>query len=163
MNIYTVSFFGHRYVDNYRVAEERLEKIVRHLIDSHEYVELLVGRDGDFDQIVSSTIIRAKKNIRDDNSTHVWVLPYVTADYNDNYDDYLKYYDEIEVCEEASSAHPKAAFQIRNRSMVDRSDLVVFNVDHKSGGAYQTLLYARKQEKKIINIATDDDELGTYY
>ena len=39
--------------------------------------------------------------------------------------------------------------------MVDRSDLVVFYVDHQKGGAYQTYQYAVKQEKRIINIAEE--------
>ena len=37
--------------------------------------------------------------------------------------------------------------------MVDRSDLVVFNVEHESGGAFQTMKYARTQEKEIIYLA----------
>ena len=37
--------------------------------------------------------------------------------------------------------------------MVDRSDLVVFFVERDKGGAYQTMKYAKKQGKEIINIA----------
>ena len=152
-NIFTVSFFGHRDIDHFRKVEEQVEHQVQQLIEEHEYVEFLVGRDGDFDQIVSSAVKRAKKNIRDDNSALIWVLPYLTSEYQNNEDEYLKYYDEIEVCEESNAAHPKSAFQIRNRSMVERSDLVVFYVDHNSGGAYQTYQYAKKQDKMFINIA----------
>lgn len=155
METFTVSFFGHRYIDNFRRTEERVERQVRQLIEEHEFVEFLVGRDGDFDQIVSSAVIRAKKNIRDDNSALIWVLPYPTSELQNNDEEFHKYYDEIEICEESSLAHPKSAFQIRNRSMVDRSDLVIFDVEHESGGAYQTLQYANKQDKKIINLAEE--------
>ena len=41
----------------------------------------------------------------------------------------------------------------RNRQMVDRSDLVVFCVDHSSGGAYQTLRYAQRKKKETLNLA----------
>lgn len=51
-----------------------------------------------------------------------------------------------------SNAHPKSAIQIRNRAMVNRSDLCVFCVTHKSGGAYQTLRYAEKADSNIINL-----------
>ena len=51
-----VAFFGHRYIDYF----SRVESIVRDLLNSHEYVDFLVGRDGDFDQIVSSTILPAE-------------------------------------------------------------------------------------------------------
>lgn len=155
--IFTVSFFGHRYIDNFRRIEERVEREVRKLIEEHEYVEFLVGRDGDFDQIVSSAVIRAKKNIRDDNSALIWVLPYPTSELLNNDEEFHNYYDEIEICEEASMAHPKSAFQIRNRSMVDRSDLVMFCVEHESGGAYQTLQYAIKQKKYHMNLASEND------
>ena len=39
--------------------------------------------------------------------------------------------------------------------MVDRSDFVVFFVERNSGGAYQTMKYAEKQGKEIINLADD--------
>ena len=59
----------------------------------------------------------------------------------------------IELCSAAAGSHPKGAIQIRNRQMVDRSDLVVFCVDHSSGGAYQTLRYAQRKKKEILNLA----------
>ena len=60
MNIYTVTFFGHRYIDNIFKIEEKLEPILKDLIDQKEYVEFLVGRDGEFDQLVASTVRRCK-------------------------------------------------------------------------------------------------------
>lgn len=154
--IFTVSFFGHRYIDNFRRTEERVERQVRQLIEEHEFVEFLVGRDGDFDQIVSSAVIRAKKNIRDDNRALIWALPYPSSELQNNNEEFHNYYDEIEICEEASKVHPKSSFQIRNRSMVDRSDLVFFCVEHGSGGAYQTLQYAIKCRKEYMNLAFEN-------
>ena len=154
--MFTVSFFGHRYIDNFRRIEERVERQIRQLIVEHEFVEFLVGRDGDFDQIVSSAVIRAKKNIRDDKSALIWVLPYPSSELQNNNEEFHNYYDEIEICEEASKVHPKSAFQIRNRSMVDRSDLVFFCVEHGSGGAYQTLQYAIKCRKEYMNLAFEN-------
>ena len=152
MEIYTVSFFGHRYIDNFYKIEEKLEEIIRKLIQEHEYIDFIVGRDGDFDQIVSSTIKRVKREVLDCNSSLIGVMPYLKAEYSNNKDNFEEYYDEIEVCYESSKAHPKSAIKIRNKVMVDRSDLVIFYVEITSGGAYQTMKYAEKQEKKIINI-----------
>ena len=70
----------------------------------------------------------------------------------------LEYYDEIEICPESHVAHFKAAMQIRNRSMVDRSDLVICYIEHNSSGAYQTMQYALKQEKEIINLAGESQD-----
>ena len=153
MNLYAVSFFGHRQIDNVFVIEQRLEMMIRKLLVSKEYVEFLVGRDGEFDQLVASTVRRCKRAIRDDNSALVLVLPYATAEYRNNEQSFHEYYDEIEICTESAEKHFKSAHQTRNRSMVDRSDLVVFCVEHNSGGAYQTMQYAKKVNANIINLA----------
>ena len=79
MNIFTVSFFGHRMIDNPFPVEEKLESLIRELLYSKEYVEFLMGRDGEFDQIVASTVRRCKRSVRDDNSALVLVLPYLIA------------------------------------------------------------------------------------
>ena len=152
MKIYTVSFFGHRYIDKIRIIEDRLDELIRSLLTEHEYVEFLVGKDGDFDQIVSSAVKRAKRNYRGDNSALVWCLPYPTAALNLNLQSYRAYYDEINVYNPDEKISPKAAHQSRNRNMVDRSDLVVFYVEHEYGGTWQTMKYAVNQKKKIINL-----------
>lgn len=150
---YTVSFFGHRVIPDFNQAEKKVEILIRNLLQQKEYVEFLVGRDGDFDQVVSSAVKRFQHCIRDDNSALVWVLPYLTAELRNNEKNFSVYYDTIEICGAAEGSHPKRAYQIRNQQMVDRSDLVIFYVDHSSGGAYQTMRYAEKQGKRVINLA----------
>lgn len=153
MNIFTVSFFGHRQIDAPFTTEEKLEKLVREFLTTKEYVEFLVGRDGEFDQLVSSTVRRCKRTIRDDNSALVLVLPYETAEYKNNEQSFHEYYDEVEICTESAAKHFKSAHQTRNRSMVDRSHLVIFCVGHESGGAYSTMRYAEKKSVQTINLA----------
>ena len=153
MDTYTVCFFGHREIDNPLEVEEQLYDIVLHLLESKEYVEFLVGRNGEFDQLVSSTVRRVKRNFRDDNSALVLVLPYLSAEYEKNEEAFQEYYDEVEICQSFSVAHFKAARRLHNREMVDRADLVLCCIERKSGGAYQTILYAKKQNKQIINLA----------
>ena len=86
------------------------------------------------------------------NCSVIWVMPYLKSDYIKNRESYDSYYDSVELCELSANAHPKSAIQIRNRAMVDRSDLCVLCVTHKSGGAYQTLRYAEKADANIINL-----------
>lgn len=157
LKTYTVSFFGHREIDNLPVVEQRLEAIIRKLLREQEYIEFLVGRNGEFDQIAASTLRRLKKNFRDDNSSLTLILPYMTAEVRDNVESFENYYDSIEVSGAASGAHFKSAMQARNREMVDRSDLVVFCVERKSGGAYQTMRYAQKEQKNIVNLMEVDE------
>ena len=156
MNIYTVGFFGHRYIERGLKLEHRLDKLLHDLITQKEYVDFLIGRDGDFDLLASAAIKRAIRSYGYGNTHFTLILPYMKAEYRDNEKEYLDYYDEVDVCYESSKAHPKAAIQIRNRSMIDRSDLVVCCVQHNSGGAYRTLQYAEIQGKRIINI-TDEE------
>ena len=152
MTTYTVSFFGHRVIEEPLRIEQNLESLIGRLITEKEYVEFLVGRDGEFDQIVSSVIRRCKRKVWNDNSSHVWVLPYPTVEFRDNEDAIRDYYDEIEICEVSAGGHFKNAHQTRNREMVNRSDLVVFCVQHESGGAWQTMKYTKKQGVPYINI-----------
>ena len=152
MEVFTVSFFGHRMIDDVLEIENRLEQLIRTLLSEHEYVEFLVGRDGEFDQLVSSTIRRCKREYRSDNCAHIWVLPYLTAELRDNEESFRNYYDEIEVCEAAAGSHYKNAHQTRNRAMVDRSALAVFCIQRCSGGAWQTMKYTKKQGKPCINL-----------
>ena len=81
-------------------------------------------------------------------------MPYLKADYINNQESYDSYYDSVEICEQSAHAHPKAAIQIRNRAMIDRSDLCVFYVSKKKGGAYQTFRYAETTGIPIINLIT---------
>ena len=158
LGIFTVAFFGHRYIDDPFKVEELLEGQIRKLINGKEYVDFLVGRNGEFDQCVSSSVLRVRKNYRDDNSSLVLMLPYPTAEYINNQNYFEDYYSDIEISYAASKAHPKSAIQIRNREMVDRADLVICYIEHNEGGAYKTIKYASEQNKPVINLADYVDD-----
>lgn len=153
MEIFTVAFFGHRFIDNYFSLEQHLETLIYEILREKRYVEFIVGKNGEFDQLCASSVRRVKRNYRDDNSSLILVLPYLTADYSNNQESYNDYYDEVEICRESYNAHFKNAIQLRNRYMVDRADMIICNIEKRSGGAYQTIKYAEKKGKEIINIA----------
>lgn len=153
MEIYTVSFFGHREVERTAEIESKLDQLLHDLITQKQYVEFLVGRDGEFDLMAASAIRRAVKQYGYGNTSLILVLPYMKAEYRDNEQSYLSYYDEVEICADSSEVHYKSAIQVRNRCMVDRSDLVVCCIQHKSGGAYKTVQYAEKCKKEIMNLS----------
>ena len=165
MDIYTVSFFGHRRIGSEVVAlEGRLEVEIRSLLDRKPYVEFLVGRNGDFDLLVSSVIHRLKRTYRDDNSSHICVMPYLTADYRDNEESYWDYYDSVEICE--TVAHFNNAFKARNHAMCDRSELIICYVKEAEikesarkgkSGAYEAMRYAQKKGVPCINLAIQEE------
>ena len=61
LDICTVTFFGHRRLDDFRKVERLLKKHVTELLDEKEYVDFLVGRNGDFDCLVCSLLRDLKK------------------------------------------------------------------------------------------------------
>ncbi len=152
MNIYTVSFFGHREIEDLPRIEENLVNVVLEIIKQKEYVKFLVGQYGEFDWLSSSVISRVVAKCGYNNSSLVLVLPYMKASYRKNKQNYYIFYNQVEICKESSLAHYKSAIQICNKSIVDRSDLVICCIQHKSGGAYKTIQYAKKQNCPIINV-----------
>lgn len=152
LKIYTVSFFGHRKTERFRELEDQIGRLVRNLIDTNDYVDFLVGRNGEVDQLVSSVIRSVKREGRQERCSHTLILPYETAEYRKNRQSFEAYYDTIEIFQPQPAPHFKAAIQARNRLMVDRSDLVVFYLEHDYGGAYQTYQYAAKQGKQILKL-----------
>lgn len=151
----TVSFFGHRYIEgDIWGIDEKLREIIRLLINRNDYIDFLVGADGDFDRIVSSAIRQEQKLYSDINTYHTLVLPYIKKEISERNTKITSFYNSVEVCEKSCNVHPKKAFEIRNRNMVDRSDLVIFYVNHEYGGAYETMKYAAQYKKRIFNIGT---------
>ncbi len=157
MNLFTISFFGYRQMEYPFIIEKRLERLISTFLQKEEYVVFLVGRNGEFNQLVSSVMRKCKKAIRNDNSALVLVLPYMTAEYRHNIKSYHQYYDEVEICANSSGAYFKSAHQIRNYDTVDRSDFMIFYVKHCFGGADQTLLYADKVKAKYMNLQKQTD------
>ncbi len=148
MGIYTVSLFGHREIDNFRKINEALVPIIKELIYTKDHVIFLVGRNGEFDEYAASIIKSVRKEIGKDNSEIVLVLPYTVADI----DYYEKYYDGIIIPESVYGVHPKSAITVKNKWMVDRSQLVIVYVERDKGGACLAGKYAEKAGKKVINL-----------
>lgn len=149
----TVSFFGHRMISNYQSVEQKLYELLRIIMGRGDReVEFLVGRNGDFDLMIASVVRRLKREMNSENVFLTLVLPYETAELKNNTEAFESFYDSIEICEASADVNFKFAITARNRDMIDRSDIVVAYVENKSGGAYQSLKYAEKNEKRIVNL-----------
>lgn len=149
---YTVCLFGHRQIENVMEIEAALRGVIEMILTEHEYVEFLIGREGEFD-ILATSLIREVVRRRDTgNCSLTLVMPYIRANFEKSQSEYEAYYDSVELCEQSSAAHSKAAIRIRNRAMVDRSDLCIFYVTHPTGGAYQTMKYAESINRNTLRI-----------
>ena len=148
MDFYTVSLFGHRKIENLFRLEDVLVPVIKDLMLTKEYISFLIGRNGEFDEFAASVIKRLQKEVRKDNNDMTLVLPYVVA----NLEYYEKYYDSVLIPEIMHDVYPKFAIPLKNRWMIDRSDLVVVYSEHERGGAYTALKYAEKKNKRIIRL-----------
>ena len=153
MEIYTVSFFGHRDFSKHSEYEEKIKQILLNLLREKEYVEFLVGRNGEFDIFVASLIRRIRNEDGYDNCSLILVLPYITAEFKNNEKEFYSYYDEVEICPDSEKAHFKSAITVRNKNIINRSDFILFYVEKSQGGAYNSLKYAENNCKNIMNIA----------
>ena len=147
MNIYTVSVFGHRKIENFK-SVEKLALTIEELIRTKPYVSFFVGRNGEFDVYAASVIKEMQRKLGKENADISLILPYAAAELAY----YEKYYDFVTIPEELYGVHPKAAITLRNRWMIERSDMVIVYVEHTSGGACAAMKYAEKLNKKIINL-----------
>lgn len=151
INAFTVSFFGHRQISDYCIFEE-LEALIKSLLNENEYVVFLVGRNGEFDKLVSSAIKKVQKNFLEYNCCHTLVLPYDTAEYRNNFSAFWDFYDSIEIFDPLGKTHFKSVITKRNKNMIDKSDLVIFYIENQIGGTFEAYKYACAQSKKIIII-----------
>ena len=160
MDVFTVSLFGHREIDDLRRLKGRLVPIIKELIQTKEYISFLVGRNGEFDEYVASLIKHTQKEVGKENNDLTLVLPYKVTDL----EYYQKYYDNVMIPESVCGAHPKSAITLRNRWMVEQADLVVAYVERDTGGAYTAMRYAKKCNKDVVNLYalenTKDEELS---
>lgn len=148
-DIYRICLFGHRDFENYRFLDTELYELIKDAIETKEFVEIYIGRNGEFDIYAASVVKRAQRDKKCGNSEFVCVLPY----YNKNIDFYSKYYDDVIIPETVEALHPKQAITKRNCWMVEMCDLVICYVEKTVGGAYQALSYARKLNKNVVNLA----------
>ena len=149
---YKIVLFGHHNFSDHKILDEKLYPLLKDLLRIHAYVEIYIGRDGEFD-IYAATIVKNVQKVMDtSNSEFICVLPYIKKDI----EYYEKYYDSIIIPDCVRSVHPKGAITKRNRWMVEQADFLICYVEHENGGAYSALKYAKKLKKKRINLAKDD-------
>ena len=148
-NTYKVVLFGHRDFDGHRMLDEKLYPLLKELIRAKAYVEIYIGRNGEFDIYAATIVKRVQAACGSDNNSFICVLPYKSKDI-DHYEDY---YDSVIIPECVENTHPKGALTKRNKWMIEESDLLICYVERKCGGAFNALKYAEKLGKKIVNLA----------
>ena len=91
MATYKVAFFGHRDLSAHDKVESRLFPILLELMKKYDFVEIYLGRNGEFDSFCASVVKRVQKMSAMNNSEMTLVLPYIVKDA----EYYERYYDRI--------------------------------------------------------------------
>ena len=146
--VYRVALVGHRDFCQHKRLDDTLFPLIKDLLRTKAFVEIYIGRDGEFDVYAASIIKRAQTALGAENSELNLVLPYVRKDI----EYYEKYYDRVSI---PISAHPKLAITKRNEWMVEQADIVICYIERKKGGAYAAIRYAETLGKTVLNIADE--------
>ncbi len=152
LNKYTVALFGQSYIENFIQIESELFPIVDGLIREKEFVEFLVGRNGDFDILSASVVKKARNQFQNCNSDLTLILPYITSEYKNNKKYLEEYYNNIEISFYTSKNSFNTTYYLRNCEMIDRADLVICYINKNTSAAHKAFVYAKKAKKNIINI-----------
>lgn len=146
------TFAGHREVYQAGIDAE-IEKAINELLRTDDEFVFYTGGMGRFDDMCSSAVRSAKHQYSNLRISLLLVLPYMSNRLNTDKAYYEDRYDDIIIPTELAGVHYKAAITKRNRWMVDRAECVIAYVYREFGGAFETVKYARKKEKNIINLA----------
>lgn len=139
-----VTFCGHREVFDPETVGAWLNKTVEELIREGADCFYLGGY-GQFDALAAAAVRKQKE--RSPRIRSVLVLPYLDRKYN------VSDYNET-VYPPIESVPKRYAVLRRNEYMIDRSDVVIAFVTHSFGGAYKTLCYAKRKQKRIVRYPT---------
>lgn len=140
---------------DYGVFLKNLKTTVSSLIDD-ECLVFYTGMAIGFDIIAAETVLKFKEN--NDNIKLIAVVPFKSQETSFDEEWKTRYYNIINRSDEVitlSEVYHAGCYQNRNKYMVDNSDYVVTWYDGKQGGTRNTLSYAAKKKRFIININTE--------
>ena len=140
---------------DFEVFYRNLTTTILAMIDD-ECGTFYTGMASGFDLLASEIVLDLKKQY--ENLKLVAVVPFeeqeksYSNDWKQRYDEVLSACDEVVVL---SKQYHAGCYQNRNKYMVDNSDYVVTWYDGKQGGTRNTLNYAQKKNRYIVNVNTE--------
>lgn len=151
----TCCFTGHRILPKNTTDEvkKRLAKELDRLV-ADGYTEFISGMALGFDTLAAKMVLKKRKAglplrlvcaLPCKNQDKLW-----THTQKREYAGVLQAADAVVTV--SQTEYTAGCMQKRNRYMVDRADLVVACLYHSRGGTLQTVTYAQKQGKPVINV-----------
>ncbi len=147
-----VTFCGHANFKGTKELENKILSILESLIGDNA-AAFYLGGYGEFDIFAYYCCVKYKE-------THpkvsiVFVTPYLSLEYQKNHLSCKKEKYDYIVYAETEAIPPKFAIIYRNKYMIEKANFVIAYVNHNWGGAYKTLLYAKRKGKVIFNLAEE--------
>lgn len=152
MSLTVYTFAGHREVFLSSVKQD-IDKALSEMVQAEDDYVFFSGGMGDFDIMCEAAVRRLKKKNSDLNIRLNLVLPYMTNQINRDKDYYESRFDNIIIPMDLMGVHYKAAIKKRNRWMVDQADKILAYVYRDFGGAFDTIKYALRTGKPVLNLA----------
>lgn len=139
-----VTFCGHSELPPSETShiKRRLTQVVEELI-SKGANEFLLGGYGEFDKLCAAIVKELKGTYPHIKS--ILIIPYIDRTFDQQLYDCSEY-------PPLENVPKRFAISKRNEYMVDIADVLVCYITHTFGGAYKTLIYAKRKKKQIIDI-----------
>lgn len=140
---------------DFQIFEKRLYTTVEALLQDDCRI-FYCGMAMGFDILAAKVVLYFKKRYND--IKLICAIPFEEQEMSFPQEWKEKYYCILQNCDEVivlSKQYHNGCYQNRNKYMVDNSDYVVTWYDGKAGGTRNTLKYAEKKNRYIININTN--------
>ena len=147
-------FTGHRDINPSRVPaiREKLREIIISCIEDG-YTDFYNGGARGFDLMCAEEVMKLKGEYPDIR-LHI-IIPCSNQTRGWREEDVLRYEKITSLADEVKCLSPfyfNGCMQIRNRYMVDNSDLVIVYLERATGGSAGTVRYAEEKGKEAVNI-----------
>lgn len=145
-----ITFVGHRTIGEINLLKEKIRSVILKEITKQEKITFYCGGYGGFDITCANACREIKTKVKE--AEIVLVTPYLKQEYLKNINE-QNLYDSI-VYPPIENVPFRLAIIKRNEWMVEKASLIIAYVEHSYGGAYKTLEFAKRKNKRIINLAT---------
>ena len=154
MNNKSACFTGHRDIDprNIQSIKEKLREIIINCVNDG-FTDFYNGGARGFDLLAAEAVLELKKtypSLR----LHI-IVPCSNQTRGWREADVIRYENATFLADEVKCLSPvyfDGCMQVRNRYMVDNSELLIAYLERASGGSGYTVRYAEGQGKSVINI-----------
>ena len=146
-----ISFVGHALIPPEELVKSKVNEVLRANVKSGEPVKFYIGGYGDFDKISALCCKNLKKDFKD--VEIILVLPYLSFSKEGKIGSLIESgaYDAT-LFPPIENIPKRFAISRRNEWMIENSDLIIAYVNNNYGGAYKSLRYAMRKNRKIINL-----------